>query len=109
MLRFTKFSFQAPLDDDYYDYSEIWGQEYYDEVDEDDVEVEEVRINFHKYGRKANNTSDDAKEHVEAVPDSIYCDLVTTLNEKCIQVSRLSSLALFARIFVSLPAVVLLI
>jgi len=80
---------QAPLDDDQYDYSEIWGQEYYDEVDEDHVEVEEVRINFQKYGRKANNTSDDTKEHVEAVPDSIYCDLVTTLNEKCIQTSLL--------------------
>ena len=31
---------------------------------------------------------DNTKDHVESVPDSIYCDLINTLNEKCIQVSQ---------------------
>ena len=83
---------QAPLEDYQYDYSQIWGDEYYDqEEEEEESQVEEVRINFQKYGRKDNDTSDDTKEHIEAVPDSIYCDLVTTLNEKCIKVSSILS------------------
>ena len=44
------------------------------------------RINFDKYSEKKNK-SDDNENIMETIPDNIYCDLVTTLNEKCIQTS----------------------
>ena len=47
----------------------------------------QTRINFAKYGR--HNASEDAAAGAGAVsaalPDNIYCDLVTTLSAKCIQ------------------------
>ena len=49
----------------------------------------QTRINFAKYGR--HNASEDAAAGAgagavsAALPDNIYCDLVTTLSAKCIQ------------------------
>ena len=74
-----------------YDYSDIWAE--YDDTDDDDTNeetipriVEEQRINFAKYGKRSNETTnEDTKEVTDTLPDSIYCDLVTTLSAKCIQ------------------------
>ena len=41
------------------------------------------RINFEKYGNKSNN-KEAGQDTIDSLPDNIYCDLVTTLNEKCI-------------------------
>ena len=46
------------------------------------------RIDFKKYS-KSENISEENEEILDEIPDSIYCDLVTTLNEKCIQSSLL--------------------
>ena len=53
----------------------------------------QTRLNFAKYGR--HNASEDAAAGAgagagagavsAALPDNIYCDLVTTLSAKCIQ------------------------
>jgi hypothetical protein len=72
------------------DYSDIWG-DYYDTEDDKEEKKSSViyqrpRINFEKYARKQSNDS-QAKEVTSSLPDNIYCDLVTTLTDKCIQAS----------------------
>ena len=88
---------QALPEDDTYDYSSIWGEDYYsDDVNDgksENIPTIEERINFAKYGRKVinateNEASDDTKEHIDDLPANIYCDLINTLNEKCIQVRQ---------------------
>ena len=90
------FAFQVPdyseTEEYLYDYSEIWGE--YDDTDDDTNEetipriVDEQRINFAKYGKRSNETTQaDTKEVTDSLPDNIYCDLVTTLSAKCIQAS----------------------
>ena len=88
---------QAIPEDDTYDYSSIWGEDYYsDDVNDgksENIPTIEERINFAKYGRKVinateNEASDDTKEHIDDLPANIYCDLINTLNEKCIQVRQ---------------------
>ena len=87
---------QAPGDEyEYYDYSAIWSdypdqdQETGDSDASDAVTPTQTRINFAKYGR--HNASEDAAAGAgagavsAALPDNIYCDLVTTLSAKCIQ------------------------
>jgi len=65
-------------DDEYID--DIWDDEYY-EYTEDETTVTTVdRINFDKYGSKDVTNETDT---LSQLPKSIYCDLVTTLNEKC--------------------------
>ena len=81
-----------------YDFSSIWGEDYYSDDEDEDGQSENIptveeRINFAKYGRKVinateNEASDDTKDHVDDLPSSIYCDLLNTLNEKCIQVRQ---------------------
>ena len=86
---FISIQFQTPIgnddknnyDDEEYDF---WGGEY----DEYPEETEEIatpvkRINFEKYGNKSNN-KEAGQDTIDSLPDNIYCDLVTTLNEKCI-------------------------
>ena len=71
--------------DNTYDYEEydFWADEY-NEYDEDDEIITTVqRIDFNKYGNKSSN-KEAALATVDSLPDNIYCDLVTTLNEKCI-------------------------
>jgi len=70
----------------YEDYDEdydFWSDEYneYEEVNE--IVSTAQRINFNKYGNKSMS-KEAALDTVDSLPDSIYCDLVTTLNEKCI-------------------------
>ena len=72
------------------DYSDIWA-DYYDTEDDNEenkpsVIYQRPRINFEKYARKQSNHS-EAKEVTSSLPDNIYCDLVTTLTDKCIQAS----------------------
>ena len=68
--------------DDSYD---IWDDdhEYYDE---EPIETIPDRINFAKYGKKSVTNGSDI---LDEIPASIYCDLVTTLTEKCVEHSLL--------------------
>ena len=65
--------------DDY----DFWGGEYDEYSQETEIVATKERINFNKYGAK-NGNKDTALETVDGLPDNIYCDLVTTLNEKCV-------------------------
>jgi hypothetical protein len=49
----------------------------------------QVRIDFVKYGKKKAENKQVESEKVE-LPDDIYCDLVNSLNDKCLQSSLLS-------------------
>ena len=74
-------------DDDYYDF---WADEYDDYAESDYNEIVKARINFDKYGKKTINIlAGDKKNVVDDLPKNIYCDLVQTLNKKCIQTSLL--------------------
>ena len=77
---------ESPSKDDTEEYEEydFWADEYND-YDEDYSQIITTsnRINFNKYGNKSSN-SEAALDVVDKLPDNIYCDLVTTLNEKCI-------------------------
>jgi len=79
-----------------YDYSEIWGDypeesiwEDYPDQDEVSPSFKEQRINFAKYGVTEERNENDTKEVVSSVPENIYCDLVTTLTDKCVQTNLL--------------------
>ena len=70
--------------DDHYD---DWGNDYsyyYDDIESDESESSFPRINFAKYS-KSSNMSDGA-----GLPKTIYCDLVETFNEKCLEHSLLA-------------------
>ena len=91
---------QAVPEYQYSDYSDIWGdypeeesfwEEYPDEEESLPSSFNNIqRINFAKYGRQ-NRSSDTKDEVTSSLPDNIYCDLVTTLSDKCIQVCTNSS------------------
>ena len=66
-------------DEDY----DFWGGEYDEYSDGNDIVITEERINLDKYG-KQNDKKEAALETADELPDNIYCDLVTTLNEKCV-------------------------
>ena len=75
------------VDDDDYDF---WADEYDDYEEFDDNPIIKARINFQKYGRKTGSSlAEDGKKVVDGLPKNIYCDLVQTLNKKCIQTSLL--------------------
>ena len=77
-------------DDEYYDF---WADEYDDYAESDDNEIVKERINFEKYGRKKQVLLSEDKENVvDGLPKNIYCDLVQTLNKKCVQTSLLGQL-----------------
>jgi hypothetical protein len=84
---------QVPDEYEYGDYTDIWG-DYYDNEDDNvavtqaSVTYQRPRINFAKYAKKQSNDS-QAKEVSSSLPDNIYCDLVSTLSDKCIQTSLL--------------------
>ena len=78
-------------DDD--DYEDFWAGEYdeYADYEKNADKVEKQRINFKKYGKK-DDKDGEASEHsdtLDSLPDNIYCDLVVTLNSKCIKTSIL--------------------
>ena len=76
------------VDDD--DYEDFWADDYDDYEEFDDNPIIKARINFEKYGRKTGAAlSEDGKKVVDGLPKNIYCDLVQTLNKKCIQTSLL--------------------
>ena len=77
------------VDEDDYDYN-IWEDEY-DDSEEETVETPPravERINFRKYGNKTKK-KEEGTSIVDKLPQNIYCDLVKTLNEKCIMTSLL--------------------
>jgi hypothetical protein len=90
--RVNQFVFQAEdEDDDDYEYDN-WADEYDDSEYETDNAVEVVhiykpRINFGKYGTKAKENKSESSG--PDLPRDIYCDLVTTLNSKCLVASLL--------------------
>ena len=84
-------SAQVPDEYEDGDYTDIWG-DYYDNEDDNvavtqaSVTYQRPRINFAKYAKKQSNDS-QANEVSSSLPDNIYCDLVSTLSDKCIQAS----------------------
>ena len=81
--------------DDYYgdDEYDFWAGEY--DYDEDgNAETKEIfnkpRIDFKRYGKKDDALKSEAVKGVtDGLPKNIYCDLVQTLNTKCVQTSLL--------------------
>ena len=76
-------------DDDDYDF---WSDyDYYEDNDSaDDNKIVKPRIDFKKYGKQPEkNESDEASAVADDLPRNIYCDLVQTLNKKCVQTSIL--------------------
>ena len=72
-------------EDDYYD--DFWAGEYDEYRDVAAVVAPPERINFRKYGRRAGNSTGGGG--AADLPRGVYCDLVTTLNSKCVQTSLL--------------------
>lgn len=72
-------------DDEYYDF---WAEEYDEYKDVTPVLYETERIDFNKYGRR-NRTKSAAGDVADDLPRNVYCDLVTTLNSKCVMTSLL--------------------
>ena len=83
----------SKVSDDDDDYEDFWAGEYdeYADYEKTADKVEKQRINFKKYGKK-DDKDGKASEHsdtLDSLPDNIYCDLVVTLNSKCIKTSIL--------------------
>jgi len=73
----------------YDEYENFWEGEYNEYPEEDEKVVTKVeRINFEKYSSQRNR-SNAGEDTLDKIPDNIYCDLVNTLNEKCLQTSLL--------------------
>jgi hypothetical protein len=77
------------INEDHYD--SLWEDYDYDETVkvQADAARSQVRIDFGKYGPKKAGDKRAEDEKVE-LPDDIYCDLVNTLNDKCLQTGLLS-------------------
>ena len=71
--------------DEYYDF---WGEEYDEYKDVTPVLYETERIDFKRYGRQ-NSSKSVASDVADDLPSNVYCDLVTTLNSKCVMTSLL--------------------
>ena len=84
---FSKKYFQATNISEDYEF-DFWSGEYdeYAEVSEKEIEVE--RIDFDKYSEQVKKEEDN-EDILDKIPDNIYCDLVETLNEKCVESSLL--------------------
>ena len=79
---------------DYEDLYDFWADEY--NYDDDGGEIvaktikDKPRIDFGKYGARVSGAGGAAARGVaEDLPRNIYCDLVQTLNTKCVQTSLL--------------------
>jgi len=69
------------IEDDYYQY---WDPAYYDDdIDDEESITASERINFDKYAPDLNFSK--MGNSYDKVPTSIYCDIVNTLNEKCLE------------------------
>ena len=77
----------------YDDNADFWAGEYDEYADYEEIvdTSEKPRINFKKYGKKNTQVEDTSKhsDTLDTLPDNIYCDLVSTLNSKCIKTSIL--------------------
>ena len=75
--------------DDYY--ADFWEGEYdeYADYEENAKSFIKPRIDFGKYGKKEKQIGKDNSDTLDSLPDNIYCDLVKTLNSKCIKTSIL--------------------
>ena len=76
-------------DDEYYDF---WGGEYDEYSDVAEIVQTKPRIDFKKYGRTEtnnNDTEEDESDISDSLPRNVYCDLVNTLNSKCVMSSLL--------------------
>jgi len=81
---------QATSDDEeYYDYKDIWGEDYYEDYDNatEDTGTTSIRINYAKYGKQ--NKSSEVNNLGSNLPADTYCGIVETLNEKCLMTSLL--------------------
>ena len=67
------------LPDDDYDPWEDYDDDYEEEISP--IAYSEPRINFVKYGKNSTHNEDN---WTRQLPKGIYCDLVNTLNEKCV-------------------------
>jgi len=85
----TKRRKKREVTNDLEDIENFWEGEY-NEYPEEDEEVVTIvqRINFDKYSSQINK-SNEGTDTLDKIPDRIYCDLVNTLNEKCLQTSLL--------------------
>ena len=72
--------------DESYDF---WGEEYDEYKDVTPVLYETERIDFKRYGRRQNSSKSAASDVANDLPRNVYCDLVTTLNSKCVLTSLL--------------------
>ena len=78
-------------DGDYEDLYDFWADEY--NYDDEGGEIvaktikDKPRIDFGKYGARVGGAA--ARGVAEDLPRNIYCDLVQTLNTKCVQTSLL--------------------
>ena len=43
-------------------------------------------IDWEKYGARKSGREDGRQQILQDLPKNIYCDLVTTLNDKCLEV-----------------------
>ena len=73
----------AVYEDDY----DFWGGEYDEYADTTIVRTAKPRIDFDKYGQKSNES--EQEDVADDLPRNVYCDLVTTLNSKCVMSSLL--------------------
>jgi len=66
---------------------DIWTGDYDEYDDTEPVKFDtRTRINFKKYGHQnvENDVTDTISEITDNLPPNVYCDLVTTLNSKCL-------------------------
>ena len=85
---------ESDSDGDYEDLYDFWADEY--NYDDEGGEIvaktikDKPRIDFGKYGARVGGAGGAAARGVaEDLPRNIYCDLVQTLNTKCVQTSLL--------------------
>ena len=80
---------KSAISEDHYD--SLWADYDYDEEikAQADTARSQVRIDYEKYGMKKAGEKRLEDEKVE-LPDDIYCDLVNTLDDKCLEASLLS-------------------
>merc|ERR1719234_811248 len=76
-------------DEEYDEYYDIWEGEYDEDYDYEARVVQKQRIDFAKYGKKREEEEEEKDKEEEegttnSLPPDIYCDLVNTLNQKCI-------------------------
>ena len=70
-------------EDPFYEEYDFWAGDYDEYADTAPI-VYKQRINFDKYGCNNGDEEDTASDITDDLPRNVYCDLVTTLNSKCV-------------------------